>query len=459
MNSSLPVLAPIHRSSLTIHHFFSYFDNSLAILVRLTLCVGCLSWAMCLTAQEGTGTSSESEPVSSDVVRDWVAKLDSNSFRDRETATRKLPTLGRAAIGPTLDFAKTANREAGWRCIEVLRAICFREDRTARNEADAALEILAARKDPLGERAIIVLRDERTTRVRDASSKISALGGTITYQASPERDSYQVRLGETWQGTDRDLMPLVDLPNVTWLSMERSPIGNDGLAQIQELTRLEKLYLGQSKVTGEGLRYIRKLENISNLSLRGLKVANSDLENLSKLDKLETLGLDDTQISDAGLVHLGKLPKLQFLWLNRTKVTDQGLEALQPCQSLTKLYLSGTKVGGPGLAKLKILPKLNYLSLQGVTLSDADLVHLSEVTQLETLGLDDTQLTDAGLEPLKNLKQLKVLWVSNTALTDDGLSKLDGLPALKRIYAKGTHLTPTAIREFEEKHPDCKIDQ
>ena len=407
-------------------------------------------------ADEGSsGPGSAETRVES--IRDWVPKLDSDSFGEREQATKKLSAAGREAVLPVAEFAVTASRDAGWRSIEVLRAIYATGDRVTRTEADAALTQLAARKQTFSSRAATALQQERAHIIQRTSAEIRALGGTVFVQQVKGFDAVTARLQEEWRGGDEGVRLLGDMPKVTWLSLERSAASDAALLHVKELNALETLFLGQSQITGEGLPQLAGLNELTQLSLQGLKVGDAHLAALTGLSKLELLGLDDTQITDRGLTHVAKLKHLKVLWLNRTQVTDQGLAQLSVCTDLTKLYLSGTKAAGPGLAKLNSLSKLSFVSLQGAEVTDAAAVHLASLTQVETLGLDDTKIGDAALKSLKEMKSLQVLWLNNTAVTDDGLQELEGLDHLKTIYAKGTKITSEGEARMGRMRPDCQV--
>ncbi len=110
-----------------------------------------------------------------------------------------------------------------------------------------------------------------------------------------------------------DLAPLAQLPYVTRIKADDSPIGDAALAPM------------------EGMKSLREL------SLRG------------------------TKVTDAGIVHLQKLPSLTELDLERTRITDQGVADLGPIKTLRRVYLGP---GGPtttaGIEALKgKIPRVN----------------------------------------------------------------------------------------------------
>jgi Leucine-rich repeat (LRR) protein len=130
-----------------------------------------------------------------------------------------------------------------------------------------------------------------------------------------------------------------DAGNVKDLSFFHASLTDAGLADIEHLTKLEKLSLiGCAKITDKGLAALKGLGSLKRLDLR------------------EMPGL-----TDAGLVHLKGLTKLEVLFLSDTKITDAGLVHLKNLQSLLRVELDHTQVTPQGVQKLKMaLPKLVY---------------------------------------------------------------------------------------------------
>ncbi|HEV7222461.1 MAG TPA: leucine-rich repeat domain-containing protein [Pirellulales bacterium] len=68
---------------------------------------------------------------------------------------------------------------------------------------------------------------------------------------------------------------------------------------------------------------------IKYIALYRSKDTDAGLAHLQGLTSLQRLYLDNTQVTDAGLTHLHGLTSLQGLYLDNTQVTDAGLAALR----------------------------------------------------------------------------------------------------------------------------------
>lgn len=86
--------------------------------------------------------------------------------------------------------------------------------------------------------------------------------------------------------------------------------------------------LARTQVTDKGLVSLVPMKNLTRLHLENTKVTDAGLAHLAGLTNLEYINLYGTQVTDAGLATLAKLPKLQKLFVWQSKVTDKGVAAL-----------------------------------------------------------------------------------------------------------------------------------
>ncbi len=138
---------------------------------------------------------------------------------------------------------------------------------------------------------------------REAVVAIQKAGGSVAYD---------------WEWTNEKSIPGGEPPAPRWLvdligadyfghvaSVSLSQTGSGATyAQVERLTRLERLNLLTSSLDYSGLARLKGLTNLAVLSLIGTKVTDADLVNLKGLTKLTVLDLASTQVTDAGFVHL-----------------------------------------------------------------------------------------------------------------------------------------------------------
>jgi Leucine-rich repeat (LRR) protein len=85
---------------------------------------------------------------------------------------------------------------------------------------------------------------------------------------------------------DEELAPVAELHDLTFLSLERTPIGDAGLAYLSGLTDLNSLSLAGTKVTDKGLAYLAKLSSLENLDLEGTAITDRGLAELAPITSL-----------------------------------------------------------------------------------------------------------------------------------------------------------------------------
>lgn len=419
------------------------------------LCVG-----LCvLCAAVDTLFGSDGKPPSTLDVQVWIQELEGPTFQGRSKATRQLEELGLRGL-PVVDaLLGEGSLEARWRVLSILRVWSRAKNESLQREAVKRLDALASTpQHRLASEASRILTWRRHQIHQETVAFFERLGGNVTVRETGDRYWTTVQISSGWRGNDEDLVRLRDLEGLSWLSLERSSVGDRGLEMIGACEQLKYLMLGGSRVTIEGLGYVRMLPQLEHLSLQDLPVDGAALAALRPMPQLLALGLDRTRVSNSDLVYLQGFPNLKRLWLDGTQVTDQGLAHLTHLQGLTHLYLAGTHTGGEGLKHLAALPTLQHLSLKEVKFHAEGIRQLGKLRSLVSLGLDHTNVTDEMIAELTGLDNLQVLWLSRAPVTDACLAHLKKLPALRTVYAHGSQITKEGAEEFMRQTGDrCRV--
>lgn len=225
--------------------------------------------------------------------------------------------------------------------------------------------------------------DENSESV--AARSLRDLGGQVFLNLKTGRVS-EVNLNGNQKLADADLDQVARFSEMTDLSLEQTSIGDDGIARLAALEKLEWLNLFRTRITDESLK------------------------TLSRMKSLTHLPLGETRLSDRGLTHLAELPRLEYLGLRGNRITDKGIPSIARIGTLTGLHLGGTNI------------------------TDMTLDSLSKLKKLEELWLFDTAITDAGLEKLARLKSLKRLHLQRTSTTAAGIRDLRATLPQTRIF-------------------------
>lgn len=160
--------------------------------------------------------------------------------------------------------------------------------------------------------------------------------------------------------TDADFAHLQELTHLKILELTNAEITNGRLTYLRGMSQLQALSLSKnSQITDDGVAIIQKLKQLKRLFLSETHVTDAGLTHLEPLSNLVWLDLGETQVTDAGLVHLQKMADLRNLFLTGTQVTDAGLVHVRKMGELRNLYLANTQVTDEGCRELqKVLPNL-----------------------------------------------------------------------------------------------------
>jgi len=101
------------------------------------------------------------------------------------------------------------------------------------------------------------------------------------------------------------------------------------LERVGRLPRIGTLILQDTPITDEGLQLLANLTQLQHLSLANTQITDAGLQHLKGMTQLEWLNLDSTRVSDAGLEQIKDLPTLRRLVLTHTGVTDEGVQRLR----------------------------------------------------------------------------------------------------------------------------------
>ncbi|WP_182865432.1 protein kinase domain-containing protein [Rhodopirellula sp. JC639] len=127
------------------------------------------------------------------------------------------------------------------------------------------------------------------------------LGGALSH------DQTELDLSGT-KVTVEDLSRLRFLPSLVSLSVENTPIDDEGLAEIvRRQPKLQSLYLAKTKVTDAGLKHLRELRELVRVDLASCKVRDEGLVHLHALENLQAVGLSSTAVSPAGMETLSEV--------------------------------------------------------------------------------------------------------------------------------------------------------
>ncbi len=211
---------------------------------------------------------------------------------------------------------------------------------------------------------------------------------------------------------------LIWLPNLEQLTIEGNVI--DDLSPIQNMVRLQKLYIKDSVISGKDVECIGQLNNLTHLQLSGCNLTT--IAGLSKAVTLEYLDLSNNSIRDVTI--LEGMTKLNNLNLSKNALVS--LEALGSIASLRTLDVSYNSL--VTTAPLANLTELTYLSISGNSLKLLD--GIAALTKLQRFFAAENDLVD--IQVLEGCTELVELDVSNNTLLN--ISVVSKFAKLERLF-------------------------
>ena len=244
--------------------------------------------------------------------------------------------------------------------------------------------------------------------------------------------------------------------NLTSLDLRKQGLGDEELAGLSRMTRLEILdlrgndmtdltplsglnHLKELRLSGdiegnEGITDLTPLKDLSSLKVLHLPAANlEDLTPLSGLTRLEDLALTDPS-GDHGFVEditpLAPLVNLKELYLKIAVISDltplSGMTQLESLRIRAENYVTDYSP----LSEMKHLKELEMAENQFP--QAVDISPLSSLTSLESLRMG---CNVQDLEPLRNLSSLRKLMLDGrtSGSGDDVFDSLEPLSALTKL--------------------------
>ena len=280
---------------------------------------------------------------------------------------------------------------------------------------------------------------------------------------------------------DDSMKYVAQLPQLEYLDLWHTNIGDAGINHLRTLTSLKRLGLMVSRqgdrprITSAGTTGLSEMSSLEVIDFADVGDPDGVLEQISKLESLKSVWIGGRRetglISDAGLKHLAKLSKLERLTTYGSAFTDTGAAELTKLGGLKWLSVQTDNITDDGLAQLSTLKELRYIKIYnsnknaGITFQGVSRLNgLTNLTELWYLGpmrptpsekgldfsgmprmekLGMSGLRDEDIVGLKNCENLK--WLQGSSLTNDGVAELAGFRHMERLTISGEEITDDAL--------------
>jgi len=231
--------------------------------------------------------------------------------------------------------------------------------------------------------------------------------------------------------SEQDIAAISDIQGLRRLSVQLKPgATNRVFSELGKLNGLRYLSIDcKSQVSTGGLAHLNGLSNLEKLYVRSLK-------------------RDATAMDISGLVSLTSLSiQMNFERQGKNRIYEHfkndDLACLAGLTRLKRLQLNSPGIGDEGIAHLATLKDLNFISVIDSSISDKGLYHLSQLDSLSQIIINGGEFTDKGIAYLQDLRPLATLTLtSNQGISNKAINDLqEKLPSLTRITIDSPQLT------------------
>jgi len=145
----------------------------------------------------------------------------------------------------------------------------------------------------------------RAKAAAEVISKVEKIGASLMAiaQDTPELRFSALNVVETFKDDGLKVLKPVN-EQVLWLDLARTQVTDKVLIDVVAMKNLTRLHLENTKITDAGLANIAKLANLEYLNLYGTQVTDAGIQKLAGLKKLKKIFLWQTKVSEKGAKQL-----------------------------------------------------------------------------------------------------------------------------------------------------------
>jgi Leucine-rich repeat (LRR) protein len=311
--------------------------------------------------------------------------------------------------------------------------------------------------------------------VRDQITNLDIQSSAVTdagFAALPKFDHVEQLNISTLNYTNEALANVAKMKSVTSLWMakgaQKDKNSDAGMGYIKQMKQLTELHLDASKLTSAGIAEIAQMTQLEKLSVNGVTgFADEHLQMLAPLVNLKYLDLTGSYVSDNGLLYLQPFTELEVLkmakmqgvrgaGLKELMMKHKGLPHIQQLTVYDNPYLSIEAY--EGISRMKTLVSLDVGAANCT--NTAFLGAIPPLKNLEALSVHENDaLSDPAMAALPKMKKLKGLYLQNNKyISDAAVPMFTKVKTLESLTILNTAITPTGAQKIKSKLKDCKIN-
>jgi hypothetical protein len=184
---------------------------------------------------------------------------------------------------------------------------------------------------------------------------------------------------------------------VRWIEATNAEFSDEALQYLPRLSKLEWLEIGGGKVSPSEIAKLKGCPSLVRLYIHDIKLGDDELAWLSSLTKLEALSLQRMGINGKVLKNL-VADGLTVLNLSGNDIGDNDMAQIARLKNLEVLALSDTKITGAGITKLEGMKRLNEFNIMRCPVRDSDLESFLSMPNLRIVYAEGCNISDIGIQ-------------------------------------------------------------
>jgi hypothetical protein len=232
---------------------------------------------------------------------------------------------------------------------------------------------------------------------------------------------------------------------------------NHNFDALADLHNIDSFVLDGSQSVDMIMSIVGRLRFLWYLSIKRTDLTDNGLADLVNLNNLFYLYLDDTLITDKGLSSISKLKKLQWLGVARCGISDEGYKTIGKMNRLELIRLGGNKNSDQGWKYIENHNELASLIIVDSVLDKDAINSIAKIKNLKILDLYNVDIKKDAMPSLEKLKQITELSIRDMPFTDSDLMYLIKSEKLLEITLFKTLVTKEAVAKLKSQKPDMLI--
>jgi hypothetical protein len=184
---------------------------------------------------------------------------------------------------------------------------------------------------------------------------------------------------------------------VRWIEAANAEFSDEAMQCVAHLSKLEWLEIGGGKISPSEIAKLKNCALLARLYIHDINLGNDELAWLSSLTKLEALSLQRTGIKGNVLKNLAA-GDLTVLNLSGNEIVDDDMAQIARLKNLEVLALADTKITGAGIAKIEGMKRLNEFNVMRCNIRDGDLEPFLSMPNLRIVYAEGCNISDMGAQ-------------------------------------------------------------